>query len=149
MLTSACNQQYAIIKFEKVVINYSQSELLLLVLRFNQSLNGFPMFLVRQHFLNMSGQSLRSGDWVILSTLLGGAALLFFLSTMAQSLLAPDKGQVLLNIAQHCSTCSTCSTLLNITQYCSTLLNIRTLTGFCPCSSTSLATPPSSCPATM
>ena len=30
---------------------------------------------------------------MILSTLLGGAALLFFLSTMAQSILAPDNGQ--------------------------------------------------------
>ena len=42
----------------------------------------------------MSGKSLRSGDWIILSTLVGGAALLFFLSTMAQAVLAPDNSQV-------------------------------------------------------
>ena len=50
---------------------------------------------MRQHILNiMSGKSLRSGDWVILSTLGGGAALLYFLSTMAQAALAPDNSQV-------------------------------------------------------
>jgi len=49
---------------------------------------------VRQYILNiMSGKSLRSGDWVILSTLGGGAALLYFLSTMAQAALAPDNSQ--------------------------------------------------------
>ena len=53
------------------------------------------IFLVRQYILNiMSGKSLRSGDWVILSTLGGGAALLYLLSTMAQAALAPDNSQV-------------------------------------------------------
>ena len=54
----------------------------------------FTLFVVRQRLLNMSGKSLRSGDWVILSTLGGGAALLYLLSTLAQSFLAPANGQV-------------------------------------------------------
>ena len=33
-------------------------------------------------------------NWVILSTLGGGAALLYFLSTTAQAALAPDNSQV-------------------------------------------------------
>ena len=49
------------------------------------------IFVVRHNLLKMSGQSLRSGDWIILSTLLGGSALLFVLSTLAQSYLAPTQ----------------------------------------------------------
>ena len=59
----------------------------------------FTLFLVRQRLLNMSGKSLRSGDWVILSTLGGGAALLYLLSTLAQSFLAPANGQVNIDLS--------------------------------------------------
>ena len=41
----------------------------------------------------MSSQSFRSSDWIIVSTLCGGSVLLYILSSLAQSFLAPPPGE--------------------------------------------------------
>ena len=48
---------------------------------------------VRENCQEMSGQSLRAPDWIIISTICGGSVILYFLSTLAQSLLAPAPGE--------------------------------------------------------
>ena len=52
----------------------------------------FDTVVVRENLHEMSGQSLRAPDWIIISTICGGSVILFFLSTLAQSLLAPPPG---------------------------------------------------------
>ena len=47
----------------------------------------------REKYRRMSGGTVRSSDWIILSTICGGSVLLYCLSSVAQSVLAPPPGQ--------------------------------------------------------
>ena len=43
--------------------------------------------------VKMSGQSMRSSDWIILSTIGAGSVLLYCLSSLAQTMLVPAPGE--------------------------------------------------------